>query len=737
MKIAARCALFALIIIAITASPVNVFSCGPFFPKAIFVFQHRPDIPPGAFLRGNLGIVQPGFSKDYLFIAYRYLSGHDLSSDEQKWMGAMYQPDSGRDTLSWGHDDWITSRQKVLGPNPNSYYWPSTLLDDTSRHLYSFYENILYDGYETAMKTLEDLINKFGAQNPYVVDWVRAQDMVFESVDSGRAPSPVDPAAPAIFQADRAYQIAAAHFYMRDYAVAESLFASIARENSSPWQKTSRFLIARSMIREATLLASDQDSLLYIAEDSLRAFLKDPEMKEFHPVSRRLLYFCIFRTDPQGLFMELDRRINSPKVDSAYPTEWRDYAALLRQFADSSLEGKSDFATWSTRYLGREDSASFAESYDRWQKTKSSAWLIAALSDASPKAHELQPLLDAASATSPEDPGYATITYWRIRLLTEEGRSEQAKKLIGTLLDCRGVRASMSSTNLILLERIKFVNDLDEFLRCCHQIPCGIYQEDEAGYSISSDSLPLFTSAALMLNEYVPLALLDSACHGTTLPRNLRAELLRATWTRAYLLGREDITLDLGKVLSDRDPELKTFMDQYDSTKSDDARRFTGAYILLKFPGLQPAIRIGKGRLDSLDNEDDYRDNWWYPESKAYELMEGPIYVRGYYSEEDEEPDSIQLPDFISTINKQEGKKEAEELNSLPVAATYLAGIVNGWAKSHPDDPRVPEALHRVVEVNRVGCADPGSQKGEKDAFNMLHKQYPNSEWTGRTQYWY
>ncbi len=737
MKIAARCALLVIIIIVITASPVNVFSCGPFFPQAVFVFHHQPDMSQETFLRGDIGIVQPGFSSIYLFIAYRYLSGRDLSSDEQKFISAINPPDSIRDSLSSAHDDWMSSRQKVLGSNPYSYFWPSNYFSDKIRNLFEFYENIHCDAYETAANTLDDLINQFGVQNPYVVDWVHAQDMVFEAADSGKAPSPVDASAPPIFHADRDYQIAAAHFYMRDYSVAESLFALIARDDSSPWQKTSRFLIARSMIREATLLSSNEDSLLTLVEGYLDSLLKDPAMEEFHPAARRLVNFCNYRTDPEDLFEELDHRINAPRIEANFSAEWHDYANLLGQFADTSFEGKSDFAAWNTCYLGREDSAAFAKAYGYWRKTNSSAWLIAALSDAGPMTPGLQSLLDAAAAMSPEERGYATATYWRTHLLIEERQNKQAMKLVDTLLAYETVKASISSTNLVLLERTRLVNDFNEFLRYCYQKPCGIYQEDEAGCTIKTDTLQLFTAPAAIMNKYVPLTLLDSACHGTLLPPNLRAELLRATWTRSFLLRRENITLGLGSLLTALNPELKPFIDQYDSAKDEGSRQFTGAYILLKFPGLQPAIRIGEGRLSELGDEDDFRDNWWYPEDLEYVAKARSIYMRGCYFNGDEEPDSVQPPDFISKEDQREGETEVEDLYSLPVAATYLAGIVNSWSKAHPEDPRVPEALHRVVEVCRVGCSDPSSQGGEKEAFNILHKRYPDSEWTERTKYWY
>jgi hypothetical protein len=59
------------------------------------------------------------------------------------------------------------------------------------------------------------------------------------------------------------------------------------------------------------------------------------------------------------------------------------------------------------------------------------------------------------------------------------------------------------------------------------------------------------------------------------------------------------------------------------------------------------------------------------------------------------------------------------------------------WARKHPDDPRLPEALHRAVQASRYRCTDANTGKYSKQAFDLLHGQYPKSKWTDRTKYWY
>ena len=63
--------------------------------------------------------------------------------------------------------------------------------------------------------------------------------------------------------------------------------------------------------------------------------------------------------------------------------------------------------------------------------------------------------------------------------------------------------------------------------------------------------------------------------------------------------------------------------------------------------------------------------------------------------------------------------------------------IIN-WASAAPKDPFMAEALHRVVRLNKH--EDGGDVYGQplgKLAFEILHKNFPHSDWTKRTPYWW
>ena len=65
-----------------------------------------------------------------------------------------------------------------------------------------------------------------------------------------------------------------------------------------------------------------------------------------------------------------------------------------------------------------------------------------------------------------------------------------------------------------------------------------------------------------------------------------------------------------------------------------------------------------------------------------------------------------------------------------------LCQTVMDWARSHPEDPRVPEMLYRVVKQPLWAKHTDYGSKLSHYAFNLLHKQYPKA-WTNRLQWWY
>jgi hypothetical protein len=167
---------------------------------------------------------------------------------------------------------------------------------------------------------------------------------------------------------------------------------------------------------------------------------------------------------------------------------------------------------------------------------------------------------------------------------------------------------------------------------------------------------------------------------------------------------------------------------------------------MLKTPGWAPLVESGTGRdVESVTKLSNYRQNWWCAwkppagakddEYTGYDYESGAK-VRGslkpLYPEE-----SDPSPEFLGAADRTRAAEEWKALEATGVAVVPLGDAVLSFAKSRPDDPRAPEALHYVVRITRYGCSAKTAVNYSKVAFELLHSRYPTNEWTKKTPFWY
>src|SRR5262249_30253642 len=152
-----------------------VFSCGPFFPEAIFSRTDRPDPPLERFAAGTLGIVEPTYRDAYLLVAYRHLSGIGLDPDEQTAVHALWSErerptDFGEPARRRAITRWRDARAIVKGSSAA----PAIGVYRQAKS-YTSYLNCPDDAFLTAGRTLEDRVRAWGAASPETNAWVAAQ----------------------------------------------------------------------------------------------------------------------------------------------------------------------------------------------------------------------------------------------------------------------------------------------------------------------------------------------------------------------------------------------------------------------------------------------------------------------------------------------------------------------------------------------------------------------------------
>lgn len=180
--------------------------------------------------------------------------------------------------------------------------------------------------------------------------------------------------------------------------------------------------------------------------------------------------------------------------------------------------------------------------------------------------------------------------------------------------------------------------------------------------------------AAVVLNQWMPLEMLLAAAKDESLPENVRRRIAEATGLRAALL---------------REPHFDL---AYETAKNVLARPF----------------------VRSLN--DDGRPYWWCS-------------FDAYGKEDFYTPPR---PPFLG-----DNEAEAEKLRTIGSGATWILRTTLERAKSHPDDPRVPEALALAIEGTRWACGDAETDTLAERAFGVLKRRYAKTKWAKQTKYWY
>jgi hypothetical protein len=725
--------------------------------SAVFTFTVHPEYPLENFARGELGVVQSSYARSYLYVAYRYFRGASFNPNEQQALVDLWRDrlDLRWDSLEGGaQQTWLEARQKVLaGPSPKI----ESYRNREKPNEYESYLNCQSDAFESATTTLETRAKQFGSDSAAVKQWVEAQDQVFANCSEGQhIPVALPADADVLLRADRDYQIAAANFYAGNFEPAKAQFGSIAASSSSPWHLIAPYLVARTLLRKASLGPDEtKKAALAEAEEQLNRILTKPELQSSHAATRRLLNLVRNRLHPEERLHELGLSLLRKDAQPTLKQDLWDYTILLDSFVgdDEAHHQKTapaadlhadELTDWITTFQS-DDPESRDHSLSRWQSTASLPWLIAALAKAEPKDSKATQLQEAAAGILPTSPAFATASFLSVRLDIAAGRSAEARTKLDDLLHKHRARFSPSSLGLLQQQRLIVSSNLDDFLTYAQRMPAG-FSWDEDGRELPVDAAevgeelksiqgkPLFdVDASEALNAEMPLAVLSQVASGSHLPDHLQRDVTQAVWLRAVLLGNHVVANAVVPQLKSRAPEMTPLLNEYVSARGPEAKKFAAIYLWLKFPGLEPVVDAGVGRLGPLDGQDSYRDNWWCA-AASYAPASNPTEEHKHLGELATDK---RVPVFLTAAQRATAEKEYAMLTTLGAAPNYLCREVLDWATKNPTDPRVPEALHLAVKTTRYGCGDKQTGKWSKAAHDFLHRRYPNNSWTKQTPYWF
>ena len=623
-----------------------------------------------------------------------------------------------------------------------------------------------------------------------------AADLRYYDPNHPRPPAPVHLPPPAtlnnaLLKFDRQYQLAAANFYGGDFDKAAGDLEQISQESDSPWHKWAPYLVARCYIRKATVAAKGEDSFspepMRAAEQRLQAILADKSLASMHPPAQHLLDYVEARLHPEQRLHAMATKLASDAGDTFY-LDLFDYTYLLDhvlqnlsasaevQHAIQAYRGKvdtyevgsdmevdgwrtvanksrsfDDLTDWVLTFqLGGALTSQYR--YERWQATKSTPWLLSALVSIRAGDPHVDEVERAAAAIAPDSPAYDTALYHRVRLLQEENKRERVR----TLLDANWAHIEKdppSSRNAFLAQRFAVANSFQEFLGFAPRTPVEL--EDKIGkysYFCQNGSCNTNNAATIepppqrleldsvkIFNQRLPLSMLAQAANGTVLSADLRDELAARMWLRAAILDDTGTVRELEPRVLKKYPEMRPYIEQYERADSADARHFALVFMVMHFSGMQPFVNPGP--MGSVITPGIWTYSWWCrdvggdPEHPAYQnVMFSAAGAEGPSKSEVPIPPP---PSWLTAEESARGKQEWQKLSQIGAAPMYFAPVVLSWAKTHPDDARVPEALHYFVRATRYGCVDKSIGRYSREAFDLLHRKYPKSEWAAKTPYWF
>lgn len=323
-----------------TAAPV--FACGPGYITPVFDQTSAPENPFANFAAGRIGIVKSSYRRVVLFAAYRYLNGGGFSADEQKslvdvWNAEFNNRSFDDDDVSEAVKAWVAKRKEVVKEEESL---PS-IYTEREYGGYDFFPNCTKSAFETATQTLADRITSYGAEDKNVQDWLKSQDRVFMNCSSGQAiPEPANLDAPEWLKKDREYQIAAANFYSLNYDTARNIWTKIADDSDSVWSETADYLIARTLVREASLSKDEAKSKEIYAKAEEHLYRLTVRGGKFYGASLKLLNLIKYRIHPEERVRELGISLAVQSGNDNFRQDLIDYNWLLDKFEKQVLEAE-------------------------------------------------------------------------------------------------------------------------------------------------------------------------------------------------------------------------------------------------------------------------------------------------------------------------------------------------------------------------------------------------------------
>jgi hypothetical protein len=381
---------------------------------------------------------------------------------------------------------------------------------------------------------------------------------------------------------------------------------------------------------------------------------------------------------------------------------------------------------------------------------------MTALSKAERSSTGLPQLIEAANNTSRSSAAYPTIAYHTARILLEQGKSVEARKIIDEMLNL-GDQLPVSARNSFLGFRLKLSETLEDFLKFSLRKPYAFDFDGEVG-SVDSiiaeqkkwydpeynkdgraaydkeiedrykdekewqERMMFDFDTIEVFNQHFPTTMLLEVEKSPALPDYMRERFVTAIWTRSYLLDDLATLLKVTPELAKYRPEFADQLEKIKNAKTQAALDHAILYFVLKNPLLSPYVVDGTGKSDNEQGDFDANDWWCSYETDSDGEGGGEVATK-----------LPPRPPFLTAAQTRAAQNERKRIGSTGDAPKFLADKVMQWARQYPADRRIPESLFIVIQANgwtKYGCGNNEELRDEMSKYLKTH--YPNSAWTAK-----
>jgi len=779
----------------------RIFACAPGFPSDVYeskdilgdyyplvegVDSETSDTYP--ILNQKYEVITPGWGSEYLLPVYFAAEGKELSKEIKDMLFRYYKRLGYSSTPLYRVDNTNSDKDEEGTEKPmdrwlkirNMYF--DNINDTEKEKLFRNDLNLCPDQiFDKAVEDYEYRKTKFSETE--LSSWVKSQDKVFQNCIGGKAvsndkisktqsfwqsiivffrninkkPVPLDSIpATKVLEYDQEYQQAASAYYSNDFSLASKLFRKIINNKSHPHRQLAALSLGWTYIgaddnnyeldlkAEKTTAEDNRIKNLKQTQKYYEELVSNSDYASVKNEAQKYLDFVLFRTDPVRRLIEAEKVLLNPSDDKEFVRQLDDFNHLWykyfqrvlinqkeevqhKEFSGEISASQSPFLRFLMEWE-KPSSETIQYSLENYKNNNNPLWLILALRQSDEGQKDLAFIKEEIGKIKPESPFYLTAQYYSLEQLVKAQKNEEAKTIAEKYIKETYSYNQLSAFNLFSDIRENLSSDPKDAFKFSTRYSVAVYDKwwDSIStipyysyayrkYDNSKKDLLLSNKTKLYLSSLNPADLSkfvieNSASMQDSLKRYLKLTAFNRSFVLEDLESADLLAIDITKT----DPILSANFNQYLSANSDAAKKFMAAKILVDYPRVFPQIgdnldELANAPISYLKSINSYRRNW----------------VSSIACTKDEyKPD-----DFTET----EIDKKVADKNSV----NYLLKTIVDYIIQNPSYSD-PELLHQVVDVGHyAACQDSETSNIAKQAFQLLHTEYPNNYWTNQTPYWY